>query len=46
MLKKYPEGGKYLEDNRDAIERYFENVLLKDGHVTVDMDSVFYHCFK
>ena len=43
---KYPEGGKYLEDNRDAIEKYFETVLLKDGPVTVDMDSTFYHCYK
>lgn len=43
---KYPEGGKYLEDNRDAIEKYFETVLLKDGSVTVDMDSTFYHCYK
>ena len=43
---KYPEGGKYLEDNRGAIEKYFETVLLKDGSVTVDMDSTFYHCYK
>ena len=44
MQMKYPEGGKYLEDNRDAIEKYFATVLLKDGSVTVDMDSTFYHC--
>ncbi|WP_022774622.1 MerR family transcriptional regulator [Butyrivibrio sp. AE2015] len=46
VLKKYPEGGKYLEDNREKIEKYFDSALLGDGPVTVDMDSVFYHCFK
>ena len=46
VLKKYPEDGKYLEDNRNSIEEYFESTLLKDGPVTVDMDSVFYHCFN
>ena len=46
MQMKYSEGGKYLEDNRDAIEKYFETALLKDGPVTVDMDSTFYHCYK
>ncbi len=46
MLKKYPEGKKYLEDNRNKIEEYFDSVVVKDGPVTVDMDSVFYHCFK
>lgn len=46
MLKKYSEGKKYLEDNRNKIEEYFDSVVLKDGPVTVDMDSVFYHCFK
>ena len=46
VLKKYPEGRKCLEDNRNSIEEYFESTLLKDGPVTVDMDSVFYHCFK
>ncbi|MBE5838142.1 MerR family transcriptional regulator [Butyrivibrio sp.] len=45
VLKKYPEGGKYLEDNREKIEKYFDSALLGDGPVTVDMDSVFYHCF-
>jgi hypothetical protein len=44
--KKYPEGGKYLEDNRNLLENYFVTVLLKDGHVTIDMDTVFYHCFR
>ncbi|WP_022758856.1 MerR family transcriptional regulator [Butyrivibrio fibrisolvens] len=44
--KKYPEGGKYLEDNRNLLENYFETVLLKDGPVTIDMDTVFYHCFR
>lgn len=44
--KKYPEGGKYLEDNRNLLENYFETVLLKDGSVTIDMDTVFYHCFR
>ena len=43
---KYSEARKYLEDNKDRIEDYFENVILKDGPVTVDMDSVFYHCYK
>ncbi len=46
MLKKYPEGRKYLEDNRNLIEDYFNSVVLKDGAVTVDMDSAFYHCYK
>lgn len=46
MLKKYPEGKRYLEDNRNKIEEYFDSVVLGDGPVTVDMDSVFYHCFK
>ena len=46
MLKKYPEGKKYLEDNRNKIEEYFDSVVLGDVPVTVDMDSVFYHCFK
>jgi len=44
--KKYPEGGKYLEDNRNLLENYFETVLLKYGPVTIDMDTVFYHCFR
>ncbi|WP_458458302.1 MerR family transcriptional regulator, partial [Pseudobutyrivibrio sp.] len=46
MLKKYPEGRKYLEDNKRIIEEYFDNVVLKDGPVAIDMDSVFYHCYK
>ena len=46
MQMKYSEGGKYLEDNRGAIEKYFATVLLKDGPVTIDMDSTFYHCYK
>lgn len=46
VLKKYPEGGKYLEDNKEKIVKYFNSALLGDGPVTVDMDSVFYHCFK
>ncbi|SEQ28063.1 MerR family transcriptional regulator [Butyrivibrio sp. TB] len=46
VLKKYPEGGKYLEDNRNLLENYFKTVLLKDEPVTIDMDTVFYHCFR
>ena len=46
MLKKYSEGRKYLEDNKRIIEEYFDNVVLKDGPVAIDMDSVFYHCYK
>ena len=46
MLKKYPEGRKNLEDNKRIIEEYFDNVVLKDGPVAIDMDSVFYHCYK
>lgn len=46
LLKIYSEGKKYLEDNRKTIEEYFDSVVLKDGPATVDMDSVFYHCFK
>ena len=46
MLKKYPEGRKYLEDNKNKIEEYFSTEILKNGPVTVDMDSTFYHCYK
>ena len=46
MLTKYSDAKKYLEDNKCKIENYFENVVLKDGPVTVDMESVFYHCYK
>lgn len=35
-----------LEDNKRIIEEYFDNVVLKDGPVAIDMDSVFYHCYK
>ncbi|SFC73604.1 MerR family transcriptional regulator [Butyrivibrio sp. YAB3001] len=46
LLRKYPECRKYLEDNKRVIEDYFDNNILKDGSVTVDMDSTFYHCYK
>ena len=44
LLRKYPESRKFLEDKKEKIEDYFDTELLRDGSITVDMDSTFYHC--
>ena len=46
MLKRFDQAGKYLNDHKEKIIEFFDKKIEEDGHIILNSDSTFYHCYK
>ncbi|SHJ47965.1 MerR family transcriptional regulator [Pseudobutyrivibrio xylanivorans] len=46
MNRRYPNSGKYIKANRAKLEKHFAKLLEENESVVVDIDTIFYHCYK
>ena len=46
MLKRFDQASKFLNDHKEKIIEFFDKKIEKDGHIILDSDSTFYHCYK
>ena len=46
LKRVYPEQEKFLVANQKKIKEYFDAIVAKEGKITVDTESEFWHCYK
>ncbi|WP_026526172.1 MerR family transcriptional regulator [Butyrivibrio sp. VCD2006] len=46
MLKRFDQAAKYLNDHKEKIIEFFDKRIERDGHIILECNSTFYHCYK